>query len=673
MTRRNKALIIVLSILIMLSFNLTGLASNMNRYIVEEKIVDEDNGSYYIPVRDSLEKLGYEIEWDRSKKETLIKAGKTIGIRANKNTISVEGREEKLKSKPIIKGGNMYIPLELVRDHMDLDISLDEFTKELALYKRLEEDLIKKSQDKELIGKLEDYFDLLESRENFSGSVLVVNKGEELINKGFGKSNLSLDIDNKKDTTFPIGSITKQFIALSILQLEEQGKLTTEDKLDRYFPEYKYADKINLENMLNHSSGIPDFTNQPSFMEFREDQVSNEDVFKLVKDMDLVFNPGESFEYSNTNYLLLGMVVEKVSGMDLETYLDENIFKPLDMKSTGVSYGRDNMYPIATCYTGFLELTPVGDFELLKRAGGAGDMYSTTEDLYKWHRALREKKLVGQKSLDKICKNKNIMVKDIIGYAYGFFIEEDPEKLIQHGGNTFGSTSAKGYYPDKDLFIVILSNKGHNDMDGIMRNVNNIVSNGDGYDLPEELKEIEIESSLYEKYAGEYELDIMGQKMGLVVENKDENLFIKFDGQESMQVYPKSESTFFYKDLQAEIDFILDEEANPTRIKFHQMGMVFEGENKEFKEEVKEYDIDKSIYEKYSGGYISEDGMKARVDMEDEKLFVQILGQPALEIYPESETKFKYRSLDASIEFNRADDNFILRQAGMEVLFERDK
>ena len=172
----------------------------------------------------------------------------------------------------------------------------------------------------------------------FSGSVLIGRSGCVLLSKGYGMADAGKELENTTETRFLVGSVTKQFTSMAVMQLYAKGLLDIGDKLSKYVPDFTRGDEIVLQNLLNQNSGIMDFLNdEPELLStLPTEALSTEYVIGLVKDKPLKFEPGSKYSYSNTNYLLLGYIVEQVSGMSYGDYLKKNIFEPLGMSDTGV-------------------------------------------------------------------------------------------------------------------------------------------------------------------------------------------------------------------------------------------------------------------------------------------------------------------------------------------------
>ncbi len=219
-------------------------------------------------------------------------------------------------------------------------------------------------------------------------------------------ANFEQSIKNTSQTTFPIGSMTKQFTAMAIMQLVEKGMINEQDKISKYIPDFPNGNDITIYNLLTHTSGLVIFNELPGFFTMKPEDLQNIDnVINLFKNKPLNFKPGTKFEYCNSDYLLLGYIVEKVIKMSYEDYLQKNIFKPLNMNDTGVSYkGKEKMYN-SNGYSGYLDVFPVSDEIVLDGVHGAGELYSTTEDIYRWNRALNTDKLVNKATMGKYFQN----------------------------------------------------------------------------------------------------------------------------------------------------------------------------------------------------------------------------------------------------------------------------
>lgn len=216
----------------------------------------------------------------------------------------------------------------------------------------------------------------------FSGSVLVAKGDRVLVSKGYGYANHEYKILNTEKTIYKIASITKHFTAVAVLQLCESGKLSLEDSVDRYLPQYNYANQLTIHNLLSHTSGVPNYTDFPEYS--TRNRVDVDTIISWLNDKPLNFRPGDGVDKSNSDYVLLSKVVEVVSGVDFEHYVLENILKPLGLISTGVSNNSDVIPNMAYGYSVSGEGVVNADYYDMSGAYGSGFMYSNTEDLLKW-------------------------------------------------------------------------------------------------------------------------------------------------------------------------------------------------------------------------------------------------------------------------------------------------
>src|SRR5262249_5358294 len=270
---------------------------------------------------------------------------------------------------------------------------------------------------------------------NFMGSVLVAEGDHTLLNKGYGSANLEWDIPNSPSTKFRIGSMTKQFTAAAILLLEERGKLKTGDLVKKYMTDAPAAwDKVTINNLLTHTSGIPSFTSFPDYRSTEAISTTPEMLVARFRDKPLQFQPGEKWEYSNSGYVLLGYLIEKISGQSYKDFIQQNFFKPLGMNDSGYDSNSAIIVHRATGYTP----TPNGPAQAgyidMSIPFSAGALYSTTEDLLRWERALFAGKVLSAESLKKMTTPfKN-------DYAYGLFFHgvKKGYTVIEHGGGVKG-------------------------------------------------------------------------------------------------------------------------------------------------------------------------------------------------------------------------------------------
>ena len=312
------------------------------------------------------------------------------------------------------------------------------------------------AQDK--AAKIDELMSLYHEYNQFSGSVLVAEKGEVIYKNGFGFANIEWDIPNEADTKFRLSSITKQFTSMLIMMLVEKGKIKLDAKISDYLTDYRKdpGEKITIYNLLTHTSGIPDMSNRTE--ELRK-HYAVEEYIDLFCSGDLEFEPGTNVKYCNSAYYLLGIIIEKVSGKKYEEVLQEYILDPLGMKNTGIDQFEKIIKRRATSYQRNVNIYKKDPYFYMPNFFSAGFMYSTVEDLYLWDQALYSEKLLSK-------KYKDIMFKPYFGkYACGWGCykvqigtTQDSTLLIVHTGGISGSNSRIARLVDDKHLIVLLGN-----------------------------------------------------------------------------------------------------------------------------------------------------------------------------------------------------------------------
>lgn len=310
----------------------------------------------------------------------------------------------------------------------------------------------------------------LQYRANEPGiTILVAKDGKAIYKKALGKSNLELNIPLEANSVFQIGSITKQFTAVSILMLAEQGKLNIEDKIGKYIPEYVEIGKdITIHHLLNHTSGIKNKTLLSEKHNSSRMDKSPKELVAYFKDEPLEFIPGEKFKYSNAGYILLGQIIEKVSKQSYGEFIQENIFDKTGMTS---SYYGNLKHSIPNRTKGYIieqnEFIKA-DYMNLSLAYSAGAILSSTEDLLKWQNALLSNTLLKETSFKQAMTPTLLNSGKRIPYGYGFrFSRLGNSPVIAHTGSTRGFTSIALFLPQENMYITALTNCN-------CKNVNNI-------------------------------------------------------------------------------------------------------------------------------------------------------------------------------------------------------
>lgn len=297
----------------------------------------------------------------------------------------------------------------------------------------------------------------------FSGSVLVARDGKVLVSKGYGLANMELGVPNTPQTKFRLASLTKQFTAMAILQLQQQGKLNVQDPICKYIQDCPDIwQPITIHHLLTHTSGLHNYTDEADFAEVKNRSFSPAQIIDLFRDLPLDFTPGEKFSYSNSGYSLLGSIIEQVSGQSYALFLQKYIFGPLQMMNTGYY---DNRAVIKNRASGYSNATTTADYVDMSYVYAAGGLYSTVEDLFLWDQALYTDKLIPQALRDQMFTPfapvpACFLGCNDIGYGYGWDIARQfDQPLAWHGGEIEGGRTEIDRYPEAKVVIIVLSNR----------------------------------------------------------------------------------------------------------------------------------------------------------------------------------------------------------------------
>lgn len=296
----------------------------------------------------------------------------------------------------------------------------------------------------------------------FRGAVLVGIKGKIVFDKAYGLANEEWDVQNTTSTKFRIASLTKQFTAACILLLQERGQLNVHDPISRYLPGLPEAwQPITIHQLLTHTSGVPNYTDSSQFTRLNRMGTTPQEMTALVADKPLDFKPGSQWHYSNTGYMLLGMIIEKTSGQSYADFLKRNIFGPLGMTNSGYDQAIPILKERASGYQIKDGQLANADFIDMSGPYAAGGIYSTVEDMYRWSEALaQEGKLLSASSLKQMFTEYPEAVYQGQHYGYGVVINRQKfgKLLYYHGGGVEGFSSVIQRYSAEGVCIVVLSN-----------------------------------------------------------------------------------------------------------------------------------------------------------------------------------------------------------------------
>lgn len=291
------------------------------------------------------------------------------------------------------------------------------------------------------------------------GVFMVAQNGKIIYEKGFGKANLELDANLTPQSVFQLGSMTKQFTAIAILMLEEQGKLNVEDPVSKYLPDYPSGEKIILHHLLTHTSGIKDFTKMKSLSDITQKEMTPKMMVDFFKNETPDFAPGEKFEYNNSGYVLLGHIIELVSGEKYEDFIKKHIFEKAGMNHSYYASDRQVISGRAYGYQkkeyGYVNKTIIS----FSVPFSSGALMSTAGDMLQWQNALTQNRLLGAEEAKKAFRKYKLNNGEEFTYGYGWHIKEiNGTPTREHGGSIFGFKTMGIYIPSEDIYVIGLSN-----------------------------------------------------------------------------------------------------------------------------------------------------------------------------------------------------------------------
>ena len=416
--------------------------------------------------------------------------------------------------------------------------------------------------DKEIANRIQAYLQPFGKSGNLIGTVFVARGGRILFRQSYGMANYELGVPNSSQTRYHIASVSKPFTAAAILQLQEQGRLSVSDPLSKYLPGFPNGDRITLDNLLTHRSGIPDINGIEGIETFERSPHTLEQIIAKFAGLPLEFAPGYKQSYSNSNYNLLALILEKVSGENYAEYLRRHIFEPAGMKDTGLDDNALRLIPnAASGYTpagisGF-EKAPYLDWS---NKTGNGNLYSTVDDLYRFDRALNTDIL-----LKRATQQKYFVEADDNFYGWYIWNQRLGHRLLAARGHGPGFTAELARYPDDDVTIITLSNSyGTVSQKPLSEALEAIVFGQDVPPAPPQ-RAIAVPETLLSSYAGQYQYgpDYFDPNAKFTLTAKDGFLLMDI-GDRHAALVPVSETAFLERTFFGQIEMTKDASGKVT-------------------------------------------------------------------------------------------------------------
>lgn len=406
---------------------------------------------------------------------------------------------------------------------------------------------------------LDDYMLGQAQHYQFNGNILIAERGEVIYQKSFGLSDFVQNTLLNDTTVFELASVSKQFTAMGILILVDQGELSLSDSLRSFFPELPYHN-ITVHHLLSHTSGLPDYMDLLKDKWDRSTIAFNQDMIELLAEEKphIHFKPGEKWEYCNTAYVLMASIIEKVSGKTFQDYMAHHIFEPLQMENSRIYNTRRSSKDLIPNYAyGYVYSNSLMQYALpdslpgyefvyfMDGIQGDGITNSTTGDLLKWDRALVEKKLVSEKLMKEMFSPQGVTDRfPGTHYGYGVELGRDPfGSMISHGGFWPGYTTMMTRYIEDDKTIIVLSNNQSSSAD-ISRALANIIYNKEVI-LPYEHLPLLSDTTISGHFAGSYAYrDYLYQ---ISVEN--DSLYLTLPSGTKLRLMPESPRKIYVDEL----------------------------------------------------------------------------------------------------------------------------
>lgn len=501
-------------------------------------------------------------------------------------------------------------------------------------------------------------------------SFLVAKDGKPIYRKAYGKANLELDVNLKPENVFEIGSITKQFTAVAILMLEEQGKLKIEDQITKFIPDYPTNNKIiTIHHLLNHTSGIKSYTGMESFMKITRKDMTPKELIDIFKNEPMDFDPGEHFLYNNSGYIILGHIIEVVTGGTYEDFIEKKIFEQIGMNSSYYGSMKELIKNRAYGYQQKEEKYVNADYLSLTLPYAAGSLMSTVDDLLKWQNAISANTFIKRTSLEKAINGSILNNGEEINYGYGWGkIILQGSKGYSHSGGIFGYTTDGIFLEKENVYVIGLTNCSCKKVANITRSIAAIVI---GKPILDKKDAITVSEDKLKKWVGAYQFD---ENIIRHVILRDGQLYSLREGEGSREfaIYPMKDGSFIFDDGTISYNFSMTKEGErQTIFRSGEESFTGKGIDKAPPAEKKAIKITSDILKQYIGKYELQPTFIIDVTVEGNSIFAQATGQPKFEIFAETELRFFLKVVPAEIVFNKNKeakvDGLTLNQRGRQM------
>ncbi|MGX4640976.1 serine hydrolase [Massilia sp. SYSU DXS3249] len=497
-------------------------------------------------------------------------------------------------------------------------------------------------------------------------TVIVVKDGKTVFRKAYGMADSIGKQAMTPDAVLRLGSITKQFTAVAILMLAEEGKLSLTDDITRFFPDYPTKGKaITVEHLLTHTSGIKSYTGKPDYALGMEKDVTVAAMIDSFKNDPLDFEPGTNYRYNNSGYFLLGAIIEQVSGQPYAKFVEQRIFKPLGMANTAYEGHERGKAPRALGHSrdgqGFGRASKLS----MTQPYAAGSLVSSVDDLARWDAAISSGKLLKPASWKRAFTPYTLADGKSTGYGYGWQIGKlQGAASIEHGGAINGFNTFAQRLPEQKVFVAVLSNA-----DGGLVNPGMVASRAAAIAIGKpfrEFKEIALGGAALERFTGVYAVD---QSSTRTFRRDGDVLVMQRSGRPPVRLKAFSPNGFFLPNASDYFEFGQDAQGVITHVtQYHDgeaMRQARTGDAPAARPTVKLAD---AAFDARAGRYELAPGFVLALSREGERYYAQATGQPKLEIFAHSDSVFFARDIEAEVRFDGADSShLVLHQNGQQI------
>ncbi len=395
-------------------------------------------------------------------------------------------------------------------------------------------------------------------------SAILARGDEVLYRQGHGIANIEHNISISPDMVFRLGSLTKQMTTASIMMLVEEGELQVDDPITRFFPDYPtHGYTITLRHLMTHTSGIIDFLAIPEFPEIAKSDLSTLELIDFFKNQPMNFAPGEAWSYTNSPYVILGAIIEQISGQSYAEFVQERIFTPLGMDNT---YYGDFITIIPNRVTGYsrgAEGYENSEYLSMTIPGAAGAIISNVDDLLTWNSALFGGEVVSQESLAEMTTSFILNNGESAGYGFGFWVQTlRGQPMISHTGGINGFITYAAYLPESDMYVAVLGNTGFQSR-VYEANTMLALAIGDPYPLRDFQS---VDAEILDEYSGEYQT-VRGIHFEVLV--IEESLNLSINGSPTIELGAVSENVFYQENSFNHIEFVEGQEASTYDLVFY--------------------------------------------------------------------------------------------------------